>query len=75
MRHKKHSLRSGGYLNSYFFCLFKIEIQLIYNIILVLGVQHSDSVFLEIILHLKLSQSNGSISLCCTIYDCSLFYT
>ena len=34
--------------------LFLIELKLIYNILLVSGVQHSDSVFLYIILHLKL---------------------
>ena len=43
--------------------------------ILVSGIQHSDSVFLQIILHLKLLQNNAFISLCCTTYPCCLFYT
>ena len=45
--------------------LFSIEVWLIYNIILVSGVQHRDSTVLQSILHLKLLQNNGSISLCC----------
>ena len=39
--------------------LFNSSIYLIYNIILVSRMQHSDSVFLYIRLHLKLLQNNG----------------
>ena len=33
---------------------FKIEVQLIYNSTLISGIQHNDSLFLQIMLHLKL---------------------
>ena len=52
----------------------KIKAQLIYNIILVLSVQHHISVFLEILLHLKLLKNNGYISLCCAINSYYRFY-
>ena len=41
--------------------MFSIKVLLMYNIILVAGVQHSDSIFLQIILHLKLLQNIGYI--------------
>ena len=47
--------------------------QLIYIPIFVLGVQHSDSIFLWNKLYLKVPQNNGYISLCHTLYPCSLF--
>ena len=47
---------------------FKTEVQLIYIRIFVLGVQHSDSIFLWNVLYLKLSENNGFISLCCKPY-------
>ena len=43
------------------------------NIILVAGVRDSYSIFLQIILHSKLLQDNGYISLYCTLYHCCLF--
>ena len=55
---------------SWFF--FLIEIYLIYNIILVSGIQHSDSEFLQIKTHYKLLQDNGYNSLCYTVYPCCL---
>ena len=48
--------------------LFFIRVQLIYNIILVSDLWHNESIFLQIILHLKLLPNKGYISLCCTIY-------
>ena len=47
--------------------MYLIEVESIYDI-LVSGVQHSDSIFLLILLRLKLLQNNGYVSLCCTIY-------
>ena len=44
-----------------FIFFFLIEVQLIYNIILIAGVQHNDSKFLWIILHLQLLQYIGCI--------------
>ena len=52
-------LRHQGSPNSFFL----IEVQLIYNIVIVSGVQHSDSVFLQIIFHQSLLQGNGYTSL------------
>ena len=58
-----------------------IEVQLIYNIILASGVQHNDSVFLQIIFHQKLLQDNGykfpmlyNTSLLLTYFICSSLY-
>ena len=45
---------------------FLTEVQLIYIPMFVLGVQHSDSIFLWNILYLKESQNNDCISLCCS---------
>ena len=45
---------------------------MIYNIMFVLGVQHSDSVFLQIIWDYKLLQDNGKI-LCAIQYIANLF--
>ena len=42
------------------------------NIILLSYVEHNDSIFVKIVLHLKLLQSNGCIYLCCTMYPCGL---
>ena len=39
----------------------------IYNIVLVSGIQHRDSIFLEIILHYRLIQDIGYKSLCYTV--------
>ena len=50
-------------------CLY---LQLIYNVVLVSGVQNSDSILLQIILLLKLLQNSGYIVLCCIIYLCCL---
>ena len=58
----------------YFFQVLKInEVEFIYSIILVSCVQHSDLVFLQIILHLKLLQSNDYSSPYCMLYPCCLF--
>ena len=58
----------------FFFQVLKIsEVEFIYSIILVSCVQHSDLVFLQIILHLKLLQSNDYSSPYCTLYPCCLF--
>ena len=57
----------------YFQVLKLSEVELIYSVILVSGVQRSDLVFLQIILHLKLLQSNDYSSLYCTLYPCFLF--
>ena len=48
-----------------------------YNIVLVSGVQHNDSVFLQVILHDRLLQDNEYNSLCNTVYPCclSILYT
>ena len=55
-----------------FFQVLKIsEVEFIY--ILVPCVQHSDLVFLQIIPHLKLLQSNDYSSLYCMLYPCCLF--
>ena len=55
---------------------FLIEGQLIYNIILVSGIQSRDSVFLQIICHYRLLEDNGYSFLCCTMYPVAyLFYT
>ena len=55
-------------------CLFfLIEVQLIYNILLVSNVQHNDSILCQIIVNLKLLQNNGCISPCCMLYFCCLF--
>ena len=56
-----------------FFKFILIEIQLIYNVQLVSGIQPSDSIFLLIRLHLKLLQNKGHISPCVTVDLCSLF--
>ena len=55
-----------------FFKIYFVEVQLIYNIVLVSGVYHSDSIFLQIILHYRLLQDNGYNSLCYTAYPCCL---
>ena len=46
---------------------------LTHNIILVSGVQHINSIFYRLLLHLKLLQCNGNITLCNTIYLCVYF--
>ena len=47
---------------------------LIYSIILASGIQHNESIFfIGYLLHLKLLQNNGCISLCCDIHSCWLF--
>ena len=51
-----------------------IEIWQIYNIMLVSGIQHSDSVFLQIIFYYRLLQDNGCNSLCYTVYLCFLSF-
>ena len=43
----------------FFLSFFLIEVQLIYNILSVSGVQHSDSEFLQIICHYRLLQDIG----------------
>ena len=48
--------------------LYQLSRGEVHSIILVSEVQHGDSIFLRIILHLKLLLNNGCISLCCTIY-------
>ena len=55
-----------------FSLIFFIQVQLMYNIILVSGIQHSDLVFLQIILHYRLLQDNAYNSLCCTVYPCCI---
>ena len=55
----------------FFFLNFLIDMQLIYNISL--GVQHRESILLQIILHFMLFQCNGCISLCWTIYPVLLY--
>ena len=50
------------------FLIFLIEVQLIYDIVLESGVQHNDSLSLQLILHLKLLQNNSYVSLYYTIY-------
>ena len=65
---------------TYFFpCsnLFLIEVQLVYNFVLVSGVQYNDSVlfwgfFLQFILRYRLLQDTGYNSLCYTVNPCSL---
>ena len=53
-----------------------IAVQLIYNIVLVSGVQHSDPNFLQIILHLKLLQKKSYIPFAVPyILTAYLFYT
>ena len=52
---------------------FVAVVQLIYNIVLVSGIEYSDSIFSQIIFHLKLLQNNSYISLCCVIYLFCLF--
>ena len=49
--------------HTHHFFNFFTEVELIYNIITVSGVQHGNSTFLYIIFHLVLLQSNGYISL------------
>ena len=51
-----------------------IEVQLIYNIILISGIQHSNSVFLQIILIKSYYKIIGIISLCCTNTSLLLIY-
>ena len=51
----------------------KNEVQLIYITVFALSVQPSDSMFLGTLLHWKLLPNNGCISLCCTLYPCTLF--
>ena len=51
---------------------FNIGVELIYNVVLVSGVQHSDLVYLQIILHYRLLQDDGYDSLCYTVYPCCL---
>ena len=46
---------------------FFIDIQLIYKIILVSGIQHSESILLQITFCLKLLQNNSLIFLCCIL--------
>lgn len=53
--------------------IYFTEVSLICNIILVSNVQNSDSIFLQIILHLNLLQNNSYIFLCYAIYPCYLF--
>ena len=54
--------------------LFLTEAQFIYNMILVLGVQHRDSEFLDYT-PFKVIIKYWLYSLCCTIYLRSLFST
>ena len=58
------------YLSLYFYWRYLID-----NIILVLVSNMVDSIFLQIIFHLKLLQNNGYISLCYTIYLCFSFHS
>ena len=56
---------------------YYLKLSVICNIVLVLGVQHSDSVFLQIILNRRLLQNDGYNSLCYLQYIlvAYLFYT
>ena len=63
-----HALLPSGIQEKLFYKhFFLVETQLPYTIMLVSHMQYSDSIFLQIILHLQL-QDNDYISLCYTIY-------
>ena len=54
---------------------FKIEVQLIYNVVLISGVQQSDSVVhIYILFHYSLLQDTEYSSLCYTVGLCCLLY-
>ena len=49
-----------------------IEVESIYGIVLASGIQHRDSLFLQVIPHYTWLQNNGYSSLCYTVYPCCL---
>ena len=55
-----------------FFFSFFIEEQLIHSVVLILGVQQSRSVFLQILFHYSLTQASVYSSLCYTVNPCCL---
>ena len=55
----KPASHRGEALGFFIIIVFVLKFCIIYNIILVSGVQHSDSVFLWIIFYLKLLQDNN----------------